>query len=193
PKKTENKSDGRGEEERAFLKWVEVNAPELFVPWKTFAHPDFPGKTVEIGGFAPFAKTNPPEKLLEDWAKKHGHFLTELAGKLPRVGIRRTTVIPLGESVYDVRVQVENTGYLPTSLAQGNITREVYATRVVLTNITDKAILSGTKRTMLGAIEGSGGMKEVRWVIHAKGKLDLEVVSMLGGTVNASIELKEEK
>jgi hypothetical protein len=192
-KKTEGKADARGEEERAFLKWAEANAPELFVPWKAFAHPDFPGKTVEIGGFAPFAKTNPPEKLLEDLAKKHSHFLTDLAGKLPRVGIRKTAVIALGESVYDVRVQVENTGYLPTSLAQGNVTREVYPTRVVLTNIADKALLSGTKRTMLGPIEGSGGMKEVRWVIHAKGRIDLEVVSMLGGTVRTNIDLKEEK
>jgi hypothetical protein len=32
----------------------------------------------------------------------------------------------LGESVYDITVHVENTGYLPTQLAQGGLTREYY-------------------------------------------------------------------
>jgi hypothetical protein len=179
------------EEDRNFLKWLDTNAPNSFVAWKAFDHPDFPGKTVEIGGFAPFAKTNPSEKLLDALAAKHARFLTELAGKLPRVGIRKSEVKHLGESVYDITVQVENTGYLPTVLAHGVTTREVHPTRVIL-KVDDQAILSGRRTVALGPIEGSGGMREVRWIVLAKGqsKLEVEVVSMLAGTVNASIDLK---
>ena len=193
PKKDEKKpaSDTRGEEERAALKWFDENAPGAFVPWKEFKHPDFPNQRVEIGGWAPFAKTNPPEKLLEELAKAHAKFLTELAGKLPRIGLRKTEAKPLGDSVYDVTIQVENTGYLPTALAQGALTREVLFTRVV-PKLEDKQILSGQKKTMFGPIEGSGGMKELRYIIHATGqaRLEFEVISALGGSVAGSVELK---
>jgi len=56
----------------------------------------------------------------------------------------------------------------------------------------EKAILSGNKRTALNAIEGSGAMKEVRWVVHApnSSKVGLSVRSTLGGSFDAEIELK---
>ena len=198
PKKAADKGkpapDNRNEDERAFLKWIDENAPELFVPWKEFTHPDFPGKKVEIGGFAPFAKSNPPERFLDDLVKKQGRFLTDLAGKFPRLSIRKTEAKPLGDSVYDVTIQVENTGYLPTSLAQGATTREVFSTRLVL-KLDNKAFLSGIRTTLLGPIEGNGGMKEVRFVLHAKDRktIDLEVISMLGGSIQATLELKERR
>src|SRR5439155_8815497 len=122
---TKPEGDNRNEEDRAFLKWIDENAPESFVPWKEFKHPDFPGNKVEIGGFAPFAKTNPPEKLLEEFAKSHSKFLTDLAGKSPRIAVRKAEAKPLGAAVYEVTIQIENSGYLPTSLAQGTLTREV--------------------------------------------------------------------
>ncbi|HYV28499.1 MAG TPA: M14 family metallopeptidase, partial [Candidatus Eisenbacteria bacterium] len=103
-----SESDNRNEEDRAFLKWIDEHAPELFVPWKEFKHPDFVGKKVEIGGFAPFAKTNPLEKLLEEFAKNHSKFLTDLAGKLPRVGIRKAEAKALGAAVFEVTIQIEN-------------------------------------------------------------------------------------
>jgi hypothetical protein len=192
PPEKGKESDTRNEDERAFLKWADDNAKDLFLPWKTYEHPDFPGKKVEIGGYAPFAKTNPPDKLLADLGAKHGKFLTDLAGKLPRIGVRKVEAKHLGESVYDVTVQVENNGYLPTVLAQGGLTREVHPTRVVLK--TDaKLLLSGERTTMLNAIQ-AGEMKEVRWIVRAKGakKLDVEVFSMLGGQTQTSVELKEE-
>jgi hypothetical protein len=184
-------TDTRNEQDRAFLKWIEENAKESFVPWKSVDHPDFPGKKVEIGGFAPYARSNPPEKLLDDLAGKQGKFLTELAGKLPRIGVRKTEVKHLGEAVYDVTMQIENSGSLPTTLAQGGLTREVHPTRVVL-KAEPKNLLSGKGTTMLNAIQ-PGEAKEVRWVIRAKGqpKLEVEVISMLGGRVQTSLELKE--
>jgi hypothetical protein len=130
--------------------------------------------------------------LLAEFAAKHGKFLTDLAGKLPRIGIRKTEAKHLGESVYDVTVQVENTGYLPTALAQGGLTREVHPTRVTL-KTDQKHLLSGERTTMLNVIQ-AGEMKEVRWIARAKGvkKLDVEVISMLGGRTQTSVELKEE-
>ena len=183
-------ADTRNEEDRAFLKWIDQNATNLFVPWKKMDQPDFPGKTVEVGGFAPFARAAPPPALLAGLSEKHGHFLTELAGKLPRIGIRRIEVKDLGESVYDATVHIENTGYLPTQLAQGGLTREVLPTRVTL-KIDPKNILSGTRITFLDAITGQDA-KEVRWVFRAKdaSKLELEIISALAGTLKTNLDLK---
>jgi hypothetical protein len=189
--KKDKKPDNRNEEERAVLKWFDKNAKDAFVPWKKIEHPDFPGKTVEVGGYAPFAKSNPPEQLLEGLARKHQEFLDALAGKFPEVRLRTAKVKNLGEGVYDITVQIENSGYLPTSLAQGNVTRVVHPTRVEI-KLDDKAVLSGSKRVTLSTIEGSGGMKEVRWVVHAPNtaKVKVAVNSMLGGAFESEIDLK---
>lgn len=183
----------RNQEEREFLKWLDAHAPEQFVPWKPVTHRDFPGKRVEVGGLAPFARNNPPEPFLEDLAEQQGRFLTALAGKLPRIGFRRAEARHVGNSVYEVTVQVENTGYLPTSLAHGQTTREVHPTRVTL-QLDAEAFLAGTRVAMLGPLSGSGGMREVRWTVRAKDRpaLTVEAVSMLGGTVRAEIPLKKD-
>jgi len=187
-------SGGRPEQERAFLKWLDENAPDRFVRWHPFDHPDFPKQKVEVGGFAPFAKTAPPEAILKDLTAKQADFLTTLALQLPRVGIRKMTAKHLGESVYEVAIEVENTGYLPTALAHGEITREVFQTRVTL-DLDPKAFLSGSKMTQLRTIAGSGGMQEVRYVVLVPKRkpIKVSVVSMLGGTVEASLELDGEK
>lgn len=188
-----SETDNRNAEERAFLEWLGTHAPDQSVPWTAIEHPDFPGQRVEVGGLAPFAKSNPPAAILEDWVEAQGRFLTELAGKLPRIGIRSTKVKHLGAGVYDLTVQVENTGYLPTLLAQGSETGEIHPTRVVL-DVANAALLAGTRTTTLGMIAGSGGMKEVRWIVRAAAKsIAVEVVSMLGGRAQATIVLKKDE
>ncbi|KPL11902.1 hypothetical protein AMJ85_02570 [candidate division BRC1 bacterium SM23_51] len=184
----------RNKEDRAFLKWLDDNAPDMFVPWQAFDHPDFVDRRVEIGGFAPFAKTAPPEPILENLVTKHADFLTTLALRFPRIGIRKMESKHVGESVYEVEIQIENTGYVPTTLTHGGITREVHPTRITL-DLDDKAFLSGTRMTRLSAIKGSGGMEEVRYILHVPDceQIKVSVVSMLGGTVEATLQLDREE
>jgi hypothetical protein len=184
--------DKRNQEDRDFLKWIDAHAPSQFVAWKEITHPDFPRQKVEVGGFAPFAKSNPPEAVLASLAEHHARFLTDLAGKLPRIGIRKAEARHLGNSVYELTVQVENTGYLPTALGHGATTREVHPTRVRV-HIEDGAFLSGTKTTAVGPISGSGGMRELRWVVQVKRgqSVRVEVLSMLAGRASAEVALKD--
>ncbi len=184
-------ADTRNEEERNFLQWIDAHAPELFVPWKSWDHPDFPGKQVEIGGFAPFARSQPPEPMLGAIARDQARFLTDLAGKLPRVGLRGVQARHLGEGVFEVSARVENRGYLPTVLAHGQVTGEVLPTRITV-DIEEKHVLGGSARVMLQPIQGSGGSQEVRWILHSPQprRLKIEVVSALGGIAGQTIELK---
>lgn len=182
--------DSRNEEDRAFARWLASASTNAFLPWQPFDHPDFPGQRVEIGGFKPFVRRQPPESSLPGLAEQHGRFLNTLASRLPRIGLRKVDVRHLGRSIYEITAQVENTGYLPTILNHGETSQAVLPTRARL-DLDPKSILSGTKTTILASIPGSGGMVEVRWVVHAREKksIRLEVVSALAGSFSREINL----
>ncbi|MFB0552370.1 MAG: M14 family metallopeptidase [Phycisphaerae bacterium] len=190
-KSSKDDKDKRNEKERQELKWFDENSPQAFVKWQAIEHPDFPNQRVEVGGYSPFALTNPPAQMLEQIAAKNADFLTMVAQRLPRIAIRKIESRHLGQSVYEVKIQVENTGFLPTSLAHGRTTREIYPTRLVI-ELDDRFFLSGTRITNLPVLQGSGGMEELRYIIRAldRKKIDFKVISMLAGQVTGTIELK---
>jgi hypothetical protein len=182
--------DKRNEKERKELKWFDEHAPEAFVEWRAIEHPDFPNQRAEVGGYRPFALTNPPAEMIEQIAVRQADFLTAAAKRLPRIGIRKTEARHLGRSVYEVKIQIENTGFLPTSLEHGQATREVHTTRLVM-ELDDESFLSGSRIARLPALRGSGGMFELRQIVRApdRKKIDFTVVSMLAGQVKGTIEL----
>lgn len=186
--------DKRNEQERKELEWFDEHWPEAFVEWQPVEHPDFPKQRVEVGGYRPFALTNPPAQMVEQIVARQADFLTQAAQRLPRIGVRKIDVRHLGRSVYEVEVQVENTGFLPTVLAHGRRTREVHPTRLVL-KLDDEFFLSGSRITTLPTIRGSGGMVEQRFVIRVPGRkrIDYEIVSMLAGRLEGIIDLSEAK
>jgi hypothetical protein len=189
-KDTKKDEDKRNQQERKELKWFDEHSPEAFVDWQPVEHPDFPGKRAGVGGYRPFALTNPPAAMVGEIAAKHADFLTKAAQRLPRIGVRKVECRHLGRSVYDVKIQVENIGFLPTVLEHGQTTREVHPTRLVM-ELDDESFLSGSRITNLPAIRGSGGMVELRYVVRVpeREKIDFEVVSMLAGKVKGSVEL----
>jgi hypothetical protein len=186
--------DKRNEQERKELEWFDENAPEAFVKWQPIEHPDFPGKRAEVGGYRPFALTNPPAEMIGEIAAKQADFLTKTAQRLPRIGVRKTKCRHLGRSVYEIKIQVENTGFLPTVLEHGRTTREVHPTRLLM-ELGDESFLSGSRITNLPAIQGSGGMVELRYIVRVpeQQKIDFEVISMLAGKVKGSAELPNDE
>jgi hypothetical protein len=186
--------DKRNEQERKELKWFDEHAPDAFLKWQPIEHPDFPGRRAEVGGYRPFALTNPPAEMVGEIAAKHADFLTKAAQKLPRIGVRKVECRHLGRSVYEVKIQVENTGFLPTVLEHGQTTREIYPTRLVM-ELDDESFLSGSRITNLPAIRGSGGMVELRYIVRVpeKQKIDFEVISMLAGKIKGSVELPNDE
>ncbi|MCP4259988.1 MAG: hypothetical protein GY774_21110 [Planctomycetes bacterium] len=186
--------DKRNETERSELKWFDEHAPKAFIQWQAIEHPDFPGRKVQVGGYTPFSLTNPPANMVEEVVSSHTDFLMMVIKRLPRIGIRQIESKHLGQGTYDIEIQVENTGFLPTSLAQGQTTREVYPTRLVM-ELDDEFFLSGARITSLPTISGSGDMVELRYVIYAPGrkKIDFEIISMLAGQIEGTINLQESK
>ena len=191
-KRADKDKDKRNEQERKELKWFDEHSPQAFIEWRPIDHPDFPGRRAEVGGYRPFALTNPPAEMVGGIAAKHADFLTKAAQKLPRISVRKVECKHLGRSVYEIEIQVENTGFLPTVLEHGRTTREIHQTRLVM-EVDDESFLSGSRITNLPAIRGSGGMVELRYIVRVpeREKIDFEVVSMLAGKVKGSIELPD--
>jgi len=190
-KKKEKKIDERAKTERDYLKWVEKNAPDRFLPWTAIDHPDYPGQRVEVGGFAPFAMTVPPSDRLADIVKDESDFLIELAKRLPRIVINDIEIKNLGEGVFDITIYIVNEGYLPTVLAHGERTGEVLPTRLVI-GLPDESILAGRNRWKLGPIKGGESIERRCVVKTESGKtVDVEVVSALAGRDRKTIVLGE--
>jgi hypothetical protein len=194
-KKDENgkkgdKGENRGKKEREQLAWFDKHAPEAFVAWEAIDHPDFPGQRVEVGGYRPFVQTNPPAALLGEIVSKHVDFLMQLPQRLPRIKVGKLECRLLAESLYEVEIHVGNTGFLPTALAHGETTREVYPTRVAL-DLAPECFLSGAKVTNLPVIPGSGGTVKARYTVRVADKREVhfEVISMLGGRLEGTVEL----
>ncbi len=192
-KKNKKDDDKRNQDERSWLTWLDTNAPEAFISWQPYEHPDFPGDRVEIGGYRPFAQTNPPQSIAPKVVESQGQFLSTLVEKLPRIGIDKIDVKALGESVFDITVTIKNTGFLPTVLSHGRRTGEVFPTRLTV-DIDDDCFLAGQRITTMSTIPGSGGTATVHCVIHAPEirTLKLSVVSALGGQAKQTIKLSEE-
>ena len=163
---------------------------QAFVDWAPFQHPDL--GPVEIGGFMPYATTNPPAEQLPELGVQHGEFLVELAGMLPRVRIAGTQVTALGGVIFTVTVDVENTGFLPTSLNQGSRSRAVGPTFVQI-QVDDDNILSGAdKTTSVGILNGSGGRESVTWVIQGRqgAQVEIRLHSQKSGHDTATVTLR---
>jgi len=158
--------------------------------WTPFRHPEL--GEVEIGGFLPYVTHNPPASELPDLGAKHGEFLVELAGMLPRVRIARTEVEPLGGGLFKVTAEVENTGFFPTSLRHGQTSRSVGPTFVQI-QVDDDDILSGDEKTAdLGVLAGSGSRKDVAWVIRGRSgaKVEITLHSQKSGLDTATVTLR---
>jgi zinc carboxypeptidase len=184
------KEEKRGKTDLEYLKWIEKNAPDYFLPWQEIEHPDYPGQKAEIGGFSPFAKILPPQKILDDLTAKNAKYLVWLAQKMPSIKIHDIEVKHLGAGVYEMLVKITNNGYLPTVLTHGKRTNQVHPTRVQI-NIPKDKILSGKSIANLNPLAGNGGFQEGRVVFQASKnqKITVKVISALAGRDEQTITI----
>jgi murein tripeptide amidase MpaA len=171
PPEEENKKKSVSKEKRAAeelnaLRWFAREKIDGFVDWKSVSHGDFPGRKVEVGGWRPFLRLNPPADRLEPLAEKHWQFVRKLAGLLPRLTIERTKVEPLGGGVWRVTVVVLNEGYLPTMSKMGKTTGEPYPLQVRLELPDGVSLVTGHARAQLPPLAGSGGKAEQTWLVR---------------------------
>ena len=176
--------------DRQVLKWMDAEKTGGFVNWTKAKHPEF--GEVEIGGFKPYAVTNPPEAKLAELGASHAKFVVFLTSLFPRVNVASFEAVSHGGGLFRIKAEVENTGFWPTSLSHGQTARAVKPTMVQL-GVEPGAVLSGSAKTnFLPTLAGSGSRAKYEWLIKGKtGEvIELLVQSEKGGSATARVTLK---
>ena len=162
------KGDKRGQDDLNALAWFAQNNIPGFVDWTPFGHPDLPDQKVEIGGFKPFYRLNPPANEIDSLVSPHVQFMFELDQVWPALEIRDFKATRLAPGLYDVSCQVVNKGFLPTMPEMGRVTREAYPIQVMLSAPENVNWIEGSPRQAVGRLNGQGGKSELRWVFQLK-------------------------
>ena len=137
---------GGGASSSEDAKWLaysdEHRAGEGFVDWAPFDHPQL--GTVEIGGFVPGFRVNPPEAELPRLADEQTAFLARLLPLLPDLVVDEPTAERVGDGLWRVRMRLSNPGYLPTHSAIALKARRVIPIVVQISTPQDR-IVSGQR------------------------------------------------
>jgi hypothetical protein len=172
------------------LQWMDSEKIDGFVSWTPFKHPTL--GDVEIGGFKPYVTINPPAAKTADLGAGHAKFVVYLTSLFPKIKIAKTEATALGGGIYRIKADVENTGYLPTALAQGLVARSVKPVMVQLGVPPDTIITGSEKTSFIPALAGSGTRQSYEWVIKGKpgASVTVKAVSQKGGTDSVTLALQ---
>jgi hypothetical protein len=177
--------------DKQILKWMDAEKIDGFIKWTKFNHPDL--GEVEIGGFKPYAVTNPPSAKIAELGAAHTKFVLYLTSLFPKVKITKLEAVNHGGGIFRIKAEVENMGFLPTALAQAVTARAVKPAMVQL-QVKPEDILAGNVKTnYVQTLPGSGnGAAKFEWLIRAKAgdSVGLKLVSEKGGTDMAKVTLK---
>jgi len=181
---------GTGAFDLRLLRWLDGEKIDGFVAWTQLKHPAL--GDVEIGGFRPYVTTNPPASRIADLGKSHSDFILYLTSLFAKVAIAETSAGNLGGGLFRIKAEVVNSGFLPTSTAQGVASRSVKPTMVQL-GVAPEAIVSGDAKTnFFQSLAGSGRRQKYEWIVKGKPgeTVKLTVVSQKGGSDSAALTLK---
>ena len=180
--------EGAGPKDKALLAFSDKElGGKGFIDWTPFQHPTL--GEVEIGGEVPFVNNTPPVEKIESLLKGQVPWVFEIRQKMARIKVGKTEVKPMGSSVYQVKVWVENTGYLPYPTAMGKRNKRVLPVVVTLEGDGFK-IVDGKKRSLIQSIAGNKAAS-VTWIVHAEKptKLTVKVQTEMAWSDSASISL----
>lgn len=186
---------GGGSADAKWLAWLDGRGDGGFVEWEPFDHPQL--GPVDIGGFVPGVRVNPPAELEDGLAAQQAAFAASVLGMLPDLAIDEPTVERVGSGVWRVGLTLRNTGTLPTKSAIGVKARRLPGIVCMLDPDQDlgvSRIVSGPRAIRFAAIEGRGATERAEWLVvgEAGDTVDLEVRSPLIGTARFELKMEAE-
>jgi len=176
--------------EAAFLKYAEnKKIGNIFVQWTPVDHPDFPGKTTEVGGITPFAMINPPADSLEILINKNYKFIKSVAAMHPELEFLDIKAESAGEGIYRISLKLHNKGIFATcsKIGEENIWTRIM--RISVEPLNGQNILSGQKIQKVERLEGNQSA-EFSWLINGKGSVKITAGALNTGSVTSIIELR---
>jgi len=167
-----------------------------FVDWKPFEHPQL--GPVEIGGWAPYALTEPPANAIEGLVEAQWQLLTGLADVLPRVAVTYFTAEGLGGNLWRIQARLENPALLPLVTQTASRVRTSTRAKVELELPKGASLVAGQTPEFVRRLDGlgrSGDEAEFEWLVHAKDieRLTLTVTTRNAGTTSTRVEITPTK
>lgn len=190
---------------------------EGFVDWYEYDHPQL-GR-VELGGWnTAYCFRNPPPSLLEAEVAPHADWAIWHVLIAPELTLRSATAERVGEDTWQVRVVVQNSGFLPTNVTQKALDRKAVRPVEATVSLPPGAVAAGAEvvgdpgdvRKELGQLAGRvlkssmlGGfgaasdqtydLAKAEWIVRAPAgtSVSVEVRHERAGAVRAEILLSE--
>jgi hypothetical protein len=119
---TDETTEPRDKEEAGWLAYSDRDRDgHGFIEWTPFEHHQL--GTVEIGGWVPGFKMNPPDDVVADLIPLHTTWVADMAERQARIKAIGPEIEPLGGGLVRVRLGLQNTGVTPTRTHQATRTR----------------------------------------------------------------------
>jgi hypothetical protein len=174
--------------EANFLAWAaEQGINDVFVPWTSIEHPDFPGQKVEVGGIKPFVMHNPPYAMVNDIAKEHTDFIIQLAEMAPKMEFQNLKTETLGNGLTRITVDLFNNSPLPTHSEMGVKSRWLQKVRVDI-NKEAKDLISGDKIKLIDKLEAYENIT-LSWIVKGSGSVDIKAGAAHTGNATLNVKL----
>ena len=182
---------GSSSADHRWLQYFDEAELDRFVAWTPATHPQL--GEVEVGGFIPNARVNPPSALIPELAAAHAEFITWLGNQTAQVELVETRVTPRGEGVWEISAVVANERYLPTQTQMGGRVRFNRPVTVRLLPTSGMTVLSGNIQQQVNRLEGMGGREHFTWLVQAPAgtRIPLEIFAeRAGGLLSSTITLR---
>ena len=187
-----NKTKSKSNDDK-WLKWIEKqNNGVGFVDWQKFQHKQL--GEVEIGGFYPYIRTNPPAKMIDSLSQTHAKFALYLASQFAEITMDKPIVEKLSANLYRLKIKIRNQGKFPYATAMGMKSRNISSIVLQLKFENDEQmkLFGGSKRVGTPTL-AAGAEKEFEWVIISppQKKVDIKLWARNGGgTIKEKVVLK---
>ncbi|MHC4261624.1 MAG: M14 family zinc carboxypeptidase [Planctomycetota bacterium] len=182
---------GEPSDDAGRLAWIDQQDEQWrFHPWSPLEHPQL--GAVELGGFTPAAHTIPPTDEWEALFEGACEFLFGLADTAPRLTIESCTAESLGTDLWRVRARALNSGWLPSSSAARERSRQGRNTTLTLELPPGAELLANPARVVLSALDG-GQTQSAEWLVRTAeiGRVRVALDSANAG-IDAAIPTPEE-
>ncbi|TVP44223.1 MAG: hypothetical protein EA350_12190 [Gemmatimonadales bacterium] len=177
--------------EHRWLRYFENAGIDGFVDWTPATHPQL--GDVEVGGFRPNVRVNPPASDIRELAGKHAAFATWLGNQTGEVEIVETRVEARGDGVWQVTATLANDRYLPTQTQMGARIRFNRPVTVRLMPTSGMTVLTGNIQQQTPRIDGMGARSSFTWLVQAPAgtQVPMEVFAeRAGGLQSTTITLR---
>lgn len=194
PASTEEKKSEPDSDDPKWMKYdadqVKGGAASGFLDWKPFKHPQL--GDVEIGGFVPGFKLNPPDSELPRLADEQTKFIAALAEKAPKLSTQPPVVEHMGPGLWRITVRVVNDGAM-ASMPQVNTKARHGLPTLLSVDVPMNRLVSGEKIVRSWVIPGNGGQIEAQWLISADdgSTVNVNFRPSVGAKAAIAVELKE--